>query len=188
MQSNKLQSELTIGIAKKAGVPIPKISQRPFQRQEEVETEEGECTECGEEEDEVTDEEQQEAEDAYEKNLELIEKEENSHVRDLEPRNHLVAVKKPETEVENPNKKNKDKLKGYEKISELLDTPLKIKDIKSRWKKEFGNDDDVKIIYNLNYGLTIGAIKKHPIGKRFLYGRPDMFDGDELKPEFLPTT
>lgn len=203
MQSMKFQSELTVGIAKKAGVPIPKQQPNPFKRnkQEQIEEEETEYEEEETEEQEETEEEEteeeaeqrEEEENQDEREHEQKDEQSQSGVRDLEPRNHLKLVKPPKTETETntPKKKfnpKKSKLKGYEMIAQLLHTPLTAGDLKDKWKQEYGETPDAKIIYNLNYALSLDIVKKHPVGKRFLYGNAELFEGDVLKQQFLPQT
>lgn len=215
MNSIKFQSQLTVGIAKKAGVPIPKIPTSLFERkpkkqeEEEQETEDVEYEE--ETEEEETEEQEQSQEEETEEEQEQREEEENqdnseevdarkgkdkmryaneSKATDLEPRNHLRVVTPPksETETNTPKKKlpKKSKLKGYEMVSQLLDTPLNAGDLKEKFKETFGDTPDGKIVYNLNYAITLNLVKKHQIGKRFLYAKSEMFEGDTLKQEFLP--
>ena len=192
MQSTKMQSELVGGMAVKMGVAIKKPRR---QQEEENETEEGEgeiVDDEEEEEQEEEEEEQKEEKEKKEKGEEILEtREEDQHGNPiesgLEHKSVVLKVTKPNKQIESPKKK-RSKLKGYEKIIELLDTPLKIGELKNKWRETFGQTDDEKIVYNLNYALSRNMINKHPVGKRFLYGRLEMFDGDKLKEEFLPKT
>ena len=193
MQSSKFQTDLTIGIAKKAGVEIPKQQKGrlPFMPP----TEDGECTDCENEEEaeyeEETEEEKEqgEEEENQDESKEGAEEEEEQQrtVRDLEPRNHMIRVVKPKTEVESPKKKLvKDKSKGYEKIVKILESPLTSGDLKEKWNTTYGNTPPTKIVSDLNYAIKLNLVKKHSIGTRFLYGTAEMFDGDQLKQEYLP--
>lgn len=214
MNSMKLQSELTIGIAKKAGVPIPAQKQKlslsdllkpTAKNAEEEETEDAEYEEqeeiqeeeSGEEE---TDEEREEREEAArqaENNKgELDEVDEDNQSQALEftseekkpITNHLKVVKtKAEEKLVPKTKPKKAKLKGYEMIKELVSiVPLNAGDLKDKYREEFGAADDGKIVYNLNYALKLNMVKKQLIGKRYIYGTPDMFEGEDMKEQFLP--
>lgn len=209
MQSMKLQSELTIGIAKKAGVPIPAQPKKlSFADLLKPRADSG-CTDCEEETEDTEYEEQQEEnqeeENGEEETLEQkvereeLERQEEQDEKESEESNddeekksistHLKVVKpKNEEKIAPKAKTKKSKLKGYEMIAELLSTPLNAGDLKDKYRAEFGAADDVKIIYNLNYALKLNIVKKQLIGKRYIYGTPAMFDGDVMKEEFMPKT
>jgi hypothetical protein len=196
MQSMKFQTELTTGIAIKAGVPIPKKNQKRIEPQEEEEQEE-ECEDCESEEEnqeeENQEEETEEEHENKEEEVELTESQEedekgNPIIRDLDKPSKLVRIHAPRTEVETPKKKKSSKLKAYQKLASIItDYPLPIKDLTEKYEEEFGTITKKELWKALSYATTKGTIKKHLVGEnpnRYIYATPEMYDGNELKKEY----
>lgn len=172
MQAAKLQTELTTGIAIKAGVVIPNKNKKRLKQEEE------------EEEKEEQEQEQEQEEQEHEEEEEIEAQEEDQNGKKISTLRAVVVKNKSEK----VNKKKSKKFKPCDVIARLFtDKALRIKDIIPLYEAKYGTISYAEIWRAIESAHNEGKLKKFKVGEnpnRFIYGTPEMFDGDDLKQEY----